>query len=102
LGDQVDDYTFRTVNIDPGVLTPGNVIMASHREFGHRVYLGRGVFAEVTLVYARGRFTQLPWTNADFCDEEAVRFFTDVRLSIPSFAEARDQVAVDRATAYRE
>jgi hypothetical protein len=89
LGDQVDDYTFRTVNVDPGILSPGNLIMSSHREMGHRVYLGKGVFAETTLIYARRRFTQLPWTNADFCHEEAVRLFTECRQTFPMLAEER-------------
>lgn len=101
LGDQVDDYTFRTVNVDPGILTPTNLIMSSHREQGHRVYLGKGVFAEVTLIWARGRFTQLPWTNADFCDEEAIRLFTDCRQTFPLMAESHDLVP-DRAATLRE
>lgn len=101
LGDQVDDYTFRTVNVDPGVLSPTNLTMASHREYGHRVYLGKGVFAEVTLIYARGRFTQLPWTNPDFCDEEAVRLFTDARNSFPLLTESKEKFP-DRASALRE
>ncbi len=89
LGDQVDDYTFRTVNVDPGILSPGNLIMASHREMGHRIYLGKGIFAETTLIYARGRFTQLPWTNADFCHEEAVRLFSECRKTFPMLVQER-------------
>lgn len=78
-GDQVDDFTFRTVNIDPGVLCPDNIVMASHREYNHRVYLGDGVFGELTLVWAKGRFVRLPWTNMDFCQPEAIDFFERVR-----------------------
>ncbi len=89
LGDQVDDYTFRTVNVDPGILTAHNLVMSSHREFGHRVYLGKGVFAETSLIYARGRFTQLPWTNADFCHEEAVRLFSECRVTLPQVPQER-------------
>jgi hypothetical protein len=89
LGDQVDDYTFRTVNVDPGILTSHNLIMSSHREFGHRIYLGKGVFGETSLIHARGRFTQLPWTNADFCHEEAVRLFTECRETLPTLNRER-------------
>ena len=101
LGDQVDDYTFRTVNVDPGILTPINLIMSSHREYGHRLYLGKGVFAEVTLIYARGRFTRLPWTNGDFCDEEAVRLFTESRSTFPFLTDSKEKFP-ERASAMRE
>jgi hypothetical protein len=101
LGDQVDDFTFRTVNVDPGVLTPTNLTMASHREYSHRVYLGKGVFAEVTLIHARGRFTQLPWTNPDFCDEEAVRLFIEARATFPFLTDSKEKFP-DRASAMRE
>lgn len=82
LGDQVHDFTFRTVNIDPGILTPANLIMASHKEAGHRIYLSEGVFAEVTLIWSRGQFCRLPWTNLDFCQSEAIEFFNRVRSDI--------------------
>ncbi len=78
-GDRVDDYTFRTVNLDPGILTPENLVMASHRDFNNRIYLGKGVFAELTLIYGREGLTRLPWTNPDFCTEESVDFFLRVR-----------------------
>jgi hypothetical protein len=80
-GDMVDDYAFRTVNIDPGILTPENLVMSSHREYNHRIYLRDGVFAELTLVYAKGRFVRLPWTQPDFCQGEAIEFFLRVRRS---------------------
>jgi hypothetical protein len=79
LGDQVHDYTFRTVNIDPGIMTPDNFVMACHREFNHRIYINEGVFAEIVLIWSKGKFCRLPWTNQDFCHEEAIDFFSRVR-----------------------
>lgn len=92
-GDMVHDYAFRTVNIDPGIMTPENVVMASHREFNHRVYLGQGVFAELELVFSRGRFVRLPWTNPDFCQGEAIEFFLRVRESFETVEEPSDAVS---------
>lgn len=86
-GDMVDDYPFRTVNIDPGLMTPENVVMASHREFNNRVYLSNGVFAELVLVFSRGRYVRLPWTNMDFCQGEAIEFFMRVRQSFDMVQE---------------
>jgi hypothetical protein len=88
--DNVGDFVFRTVNIDPGILTPDNLVMASHREFNHRLYLRDGVFAEVALIYSRGRFMRLPWTNPDFYDNEAVEFLKRVRDSF-ELVEQDDQ-----------
>ena len=79
LGDKVNDFTFRTVNLDPGIMTADNLVMSSHREYNQRIYLTKGVFAELTLVWARGQFVRLPWTPEDFIHEEAVEFFMRVR-----------------------
>lgn len=88
LGDRVNDFTFRTVNLDPGIMTADNLVMASHREYNHRIYLTRGVFAELALVWARGQFVRLPWTPADFYHDEAVEFFHRVRQSFDCIGEA--------------
>lgn len=79
--DTVDEYNFRTANIDPGILTPSTLVMASHKEYNHRVYLSDGVYAELTLIYAHNKFCRLPWTNPDFCHDEAIDFFLRVRSS---------------------
>jgi hypothetical protein len=92
-GDMVHDYAFRTVNIDPGVLTPENLVMASHREYNHRIYLRDGVFAELALVYSRGRFVRLPWTVVDFCQGEAIEFFLRVRQSFEMVEEPSEVLA---------
>ncbi len=80
--DHSGDYIFRTVNIDPGIMSPANLVMASHREYNHRVYLRDGVYAETTLIYARDRFVRLPWTSPDFCHGEALDFFQRVHTGI--------------------
>ncbi|MBD3332915.1 DUF4416 family protein [candidate division GN15 bacterium] len=80
--DIVDDTAFRTVNLDPGLITADNVVMCSYREYNHRIYLGSGVFAEQTLIWSRNQFVRLPWTNLDFCDVEALSFFDQVRREL--------------------
>ena len=88
--DIVDDYTFRTVNIDPGILTVSNVVMASHKEYNHRIYLRDGVFAELVLVHAHGRYVRLPWTNPDYFCDEAIDFFERVRSSFEIIEPAQE------------
>jgi len=86
-GDHVDDFTFRTVNLDPGILTPDNLVMASTREYNHRIYLSDGVFADLVLVFAKGRFVRMPWTISDFYHGEAIEFFLRVRASFELMEE---------------
>lgn len=85
--DVVGDYVFRTVNIDPGIVTPDQVSTASHREFSHRLYLRDGVFAQVELIWSHGQFHRLPWTNPDFCEGEAIEFFQRVRMSFEDVSQ---------------
>lgn len=59
----------RTVNLDPGLLAPESFILATGKNYSHRVYLGDGVFADLTLVYRGGEYRPLPWTYPDYASE---------------------------------
>ena len=69
----------RTVNLDPGLLTAESFILATGKNFAHRVYLGEGVFADLTLVYRKGGFHPLPWTYPDYASEEIRNLLRDLR-----------------------
>lgn len=56
----------RPVNLDPGLLRIESVVLASTKVSDHRVYLGGGVHAELTLIYEKGGWRPLPWTFPDF------------------------------------
>jgi hypothetical protein len=56
----------RRVNLDPGYLTPGALILASTKPASHRICLRDGIYAEVTLRYDRGTYAPLAWTYPDF------------------------------------
>ena len=56
----------RTVNIDLGYLDLFKVVLASFKERGNKIYLGRGVWADMTLTFERGGFHPLPWSFPDF------------------------------------
>ena len=56
----------RQVNLDPGYLTPGALVLASTKPASHRIYLRDGIHAEVTLRYERGTYEPLAWTYPDF------------------------------------
>jgi hypothetical protein len=71
----------RGVNIDPGYLTSGKVVLATTKDYGHRVYLGEGIYAEVTLRYSAGEkgFVPWEWTYRDYRREHSLRFFNELR-----------------------
>ncbi len=69
----------RTVNLDPGLLLPARLVLASTKDNAHRIYLSRGIFAEVTLLYRDDAFAPLPWTYADFRLPATLTFLKEVR-----------------------
>ncbi|MBN1590299.1 MAG: DUF4416 family protein [Pirellulales bacterium] len=69
----------RPLNLDPGYLTLGKLVLASTKDFAHRIYLGRGIYAEITLYYRHGRWESHPWTFADYRRADYQEFFTECR-----------------------
>ncbi len=69
----------RLVNIDPGYLTQSKVVLATTKNFSHRIYLRNGIYAEVTLNYRNGKFDFNPWTYPDYRSEVALSFFNELR-----------------------
>ena len=69
----------RRVNLDPGYITLSKLVLATTKDFSHRVYLRDGIYAEVTLRYTGGKWTPCPWTFPDFADERYHAFLDRVR-----------------------
>jgi len=72
-----DDH--RRVNLDPGYLTLSKLVLATTKDYGHRVYLGGGIYAESTLHYENGGWVAWPWTYPDYADGRYHAFFEGVR-----------------------
>ena len=69
----------RPLNLDPGYLTLGKLVLASTKDFAHRLYLDQGIYAEITLCRRHGRWQHHPWTFADYRREDYQAFFSQVR-----------------------
>jgi len=69
----------RDVNLDPGYLTAAKVVLASTKNFTHRIYIGNDIFAEVTLYYKKGTFREWPWSYADYKSKYGIDFFNGIR-----------------------
>lgn len=69
----------RKINLDPGYLDSARVLLVSSKDFSHRVYIGKGVYGEVTLVYSGNDFQILPYTYPDFRLREYRDLFKEAR-----------------------
>jgi len=65
----------RTVNIDPGYISLENVVLATTKGYAHRIYLGSGIFADLTLIYHNGTYNSLEWTYPDYGSQETIVMF---------------------------
>ena len=76
---ELADGENRLVNIDPGFLSHGRLMLATTKKTGFRIPLSDGIYTELTLYYARGAWQKLPWTYRDYQSERVQNFLTTVR-----------------------
>ncbi|MBI5234099.1 MAG: DUF4416 family protein [Deltaproteobacteria bacterium] len=69
----------RQTNIDPGYLSLERVVLATCKDFAHRIYLGKGVYADLTLVYRGKDFRPLEWTYPDYASDELRHILREIR-----------------------
>lgn len=69
----------RPVNLDPGYLTASALVMATTKDFAHRIPLSRGIYAHLELLFRRKGVKLLDWTYPDFRQSEYHDFFLKVR-----------------------
>ena len=72
----------RQVNIDPGLLSAERFVLATGKNFTHRVYLRDGIYADLTLVYQKGAFRPLPWTYPDYREPEFLHYLSVLRKKL--------------------
>ncbi len=69
----------RMINVDIGLLSLENFLLATTKNYSHRVFLGQDIFADLTFEFKQGQFRPLPWTYPDYQDPEKVHFLTLAR-----------------------
>jgi len=89
LEDDFSNDNRRTVNLDPGLLTLSSLVLATARPRYHRIYLGKGIYAELTLLFQEKGFHPLPWTYPDYCEEWSRTFFLESRTLLEQHYEGR-------------
>jgi len=69
----------RRINLDPGYLSQAKLVLATTKDHSHRLYLGQGIYAEVTLAYRDRDFRPWPWTYPDYRSEAYLEILRAIR-----------------------
>jgi hypothetical protein len=69
----------RLFNIDPGYLLYERFVLATGKNYTHRIYIGKGIYADLTLIYQQGAYQPLPWTYPDYASSQIGEFLLKVR-----------------------
>ncbi len=77
----LNDSNGRKINLDPGYLDSARVILVSTKDFSHRIYIGKGIYGEVTLIYSGNNYQTLPYTYPDFKTKKCFDTFKKARES---------------------
>jgi len=72
----------RPLNIDPGYVSEAKLVLATTKDRDHRLYLGQGIFGEVTLFYRQGEWQSRPWTYPDYQQPEYHSFLDTCRQEL--------------------
>lgn len=74
-----NNTTKRCINIDPGYVSDSKLILATTKDYFHRIYLKKGIYAEVTLTWKKGSFRPFDWTYPDYSTGEYINIFNNIR-----------------------
>lgn len=69
----------RMLNLDPGYIAEAKLILATFKDFSHRVYISQGVFADLQMMFRNGKYEPMPWTFSDYRSLWAQNFFVKLR-----------------------
>jgi len=69
----------RLVNLDPGYVAQERVVLATGKNYTHRLYLEQGIYGDLTLIYSQGGFQALPWSYPDYAAGEMPALLTLIR-----------------------
>lgn len=72
----------RQVNVDPGYIGSGGLVLSTGKFRGHRLPLGRSVWGELTLHYHQGEFQAFPWSYQDYKSPEVQEYLMKMRKAL--------------------
>jgi hypothetical protein len=69
----------RQLNLDPGLITAERLVLATGKNYTHRLYLGKGIYGDLALLFIKGSYQPLPWTYPDYKAEPSIWMFNKIR-----------------------
>lgn len=82
LAEQSASDLLRPVNLDPGLIEPSKLVLATTKNYSHRIYIGKKIFAEVTLIFDKGKWKPFEYTYPDYRQDCYHDFFSKVRTQL--------------------
>lgn len=82
----------RQVNIDPGLISAERLVLATGKNYVHRIYLGKGIYADLTLIFKKGSYRALDWTYKDYASPEMIQYFNDIRATYMAQLKERKRI----------
>ncbi len=79
LEERFKDGDSRIFNLDPGIVTMERLVLATGKNFTHRIYLTKGIWADLTLIFTRGDWKDLDWTFPDYSSEKIKKHLRIIR-----------------------
>jgi len=79
LGREEEEQVLRRVNVDPGLVSIESLVLATTKYSGHRICIAPSLYAEVTLLYQKGRYAPLQWSYQDYKTEAVQDFLLEIR-----------------------
>ena len=76
----------RKINLDPGYITLAKVVLASTKNYSHRIYLGKGIYADLALIFQANKgFQPQAYTYNDYKDKKTLKMFSEARNSLKEY-----------------
>ena len=69
----------RIINLDPGYLSLAKFVLATTKDQSHRIYVGQGIYAEITLCYQHREWCVCPWTYPDYRTVAYLQVISELR-----------------------
>lgn len=77
----------RVINLDPGYIMRSRIVLASAKDYSHRIYLGKGIYGEVVLYYQGSSFHPFPYTYYDYRTPASLDMFKKARKELRRLTE---------------
>jgi len=71
----------RMFNLDPGFITTQRLVLATGKNFSHRIYLHDGIWADLTMIWQKKQWVEFPWTFPDYAGGDMKTRLTKLRQS---------------------